>query len=332
MRLKNIGFITKKTKNNWNMERELKKKGIESLPEEIADLLYSVKLKGWDGTKEEFLNEYDRILVDDTVYLREGDLYASLLRPEDYFLGKDGKYSARMMHCMECVINNGQIIKNRYGGFGLANNEVIHSRKVDNFDLLSKILSFKEDLPEEIANDRFYMLQIMTRSKDTGEKPRIIRTMFVESRAYLMSHKDMIVKLCETFNARAYLHVNHSSYKTCSLKAFGELAKMVENEHYKGILSLPETLAGEYCAAGEDKRWIVDLDGKKTATEIQPYIDFITAEYFNEKKKRNWKIDVVPTVSGSHLLVSPFFTGRFEQEFPGINIHRHNPTVLYYGG
>ena len=72
MRLKNIGFITKKTKNNWNMERELKKKGIESLPEEIADLLYSVRLNGWSSaTKEEFLSEYEGILVDDTVYLRE---------------------------------------------------------------------------------------------------------------------------------------------------------------------------------------------------------------------------------------------------------------------
>ena len=96
--------------------------------------------------------------------------------------------------------------------------------KVDNFDLLSEVLLFKEDLRPELADDVFYMVQILTRTKDTGEKPKHIRTMFVESREYLMSHKDFIVKLCEAFNARAYINVNPSSYKKCVLQSFNELA------------------------------------------------------------------------------------------------------------
>jgi hypothetical protein len=203
--------------------------------------------------------------------------------------------------------------------------------KVDNFGLISETLLFKEDLREEIANDRFYMIQIMTRTKDTGEKPKHIRTMFVESREYLMSHKDMIMKLCEIFNARAYISVNASSYKKCAIKMFKELAEVVENENYKGILSLPETLAGKY-SAGDNKKWIIDLDGVKTIEECQPFVDFIMNEYNEGRGKVSGEITVVPTVSGSHLLASPFDVRRFKAKWPEIDIHKDSPTLLYYGG
>ena len=204
--------------------------------------------------------------------------------------------------------------------------------KVDNFDLIKDFFLFKEDLGPEYAGDWFYMIQIMTRTKDTGEKPKHIRTMFVESREYLMSHKDMIVKLCEMFNARAYISVNPSSYKKCAIKMFKELADIVENGNYKGILSLPETLAGKYSADGGIKLWIVDLDGVKTLDECQPYIDFIIDIYNDGKGKPNWEIKPIPTVNGYHLLVSPFDVRDFKKKWSDIEIHKDNPTVLYYAG
>lgn len=204
--------------------------------------------------------------------------------------------------------------------------------KVDNFDLIKDWFYFKEDLAPGFGDDWFYMVQIMTRTKDTGEKPKHIRTMFVESREYLMSHKDMIVKLCEMFNARAYISVNPSSYKKCAIKMFKELADLVENENYKGILSLPETLAGKYSADNGLKLWIVDLDGVKTLDDCQPYIDFIIEEYRNGKGRNDWEIKPLPTVNGYHLLVSPFDVRDFKKKWPEIEIHKDNPTVLYYGG
>ena len=204
--------------------------------------------------------------------------------------------------------------------------------KVDNFELISKTLLFKEDLRPEIAGDWFYMVQIMTRTKDTCEKPKIIRTMFIESREYLMSHKDVIVKLCEMFNARAYISVNPSSYKTCALKMFKELADIVDNGSYKNILSLPETCAGKYTCGKENKKWIVDLDGVKTIEDCKPYIDFILNEYNEGKGRTSGEVTVVPTVNGSHLLVSPFDVRDFKKKWPDIEIHKDNPTILYYGG
>ena len=204
--------------------------------------------------------------------------------------------------------------------------------KVDNFELISKNFFFKEDLRPEIAGDWFYMVQIMTRTKDTGEKPKHIRTMFVESREYLMSHKDVIVALCETFNARAYISVNPSSYKTCAIKGFKELADIVETGNYKALLSLPETLAGKYTVGGELKRWIIDLDGISGEEACDPYIDFLIQEYNNGKGKSGWEILTVPTVNGSHLLVTPFDARDFKKKWPEFEIHKDNPTVLYYGG
>lgn len=204
--------------------------------------------------------------------------------------------------------------------------------RVDNFDLIAYSLLFSEDLAPEIAGDRFYMVQIMTRTKDTGEKPRHIRTLFVESREYLLSHKDMIVKLCEMFNARAYISVNRSSYKTGALKMLKELADILENGNYKGVLSLPETVAGKYTCAGSDKKWVVDLDGVTTDEGRRPYIDFIMNEYNEGRGKPNGEIIVVPTPNGSHLLVTPFDVRNFKKRWPDIDIHKDNPTVLYYGG
>lgn len=206
--------------------------------------------------------------------------------------------------------------------------------KVDNFDLFSQALLFREDLRPDLALDVFYMVQIMTRTKDTGEKPKHIHTLFVESREYLMSHKDMIVKLCEAFNARAYINVNPSSCKKCVLESFAELATMVENERYRGILSLPETMAGAYTnpLGKEHKKWVVDLDDLRTEEELQPFIDFIMNEYNESKRETSGEIIVVPTVSGSHLLVTPFDKRGFKERWPNILIHENSPSILYYGG
>lgn len=202
---------------------------------------------------------------------------------------------------------------------------------VDNFNLIAKTLRFAEDLNEE-AGDWFYMIQIMTRTKDTGERPHIYRTYFVESREYLMSHKEEIMKLCEMFHARAYIAVNPSSYKTCAVKMLKELAEILENGSYKKILSLPETVAGKYTCGKDNKKWIIDLDDIKTEAEAKPYIDMVHKAYAEGRGKANGETILVPTVSGSHLLASPFDVREFTAAFPGVEIHKDNPTLLYYGG
>lgn len=214
---------------------------------------------------------------------------------------------------------------------------------VDNFDELANnlhYLNFDND-----KKDMFYMIQIMTRTKDTGEKPHIYRTMFVDNKDYLLSHKDIIIKLCEMFNARAYISVNPSSYKTCSIKMLKELADIIENGEnngsYKKILSLPETVAGKYTCGKDRKLWVVDLDDVKDIDSAQVYISEIKNAWIKQYTRNgeivnkndyiyNTKVIYVPTVNGSHLLVSPFDRREFKSKFPDIEIHDNNPTLLYY--
>jgi len=206
---------------------------------------------------------------------------------------------------------------------------------VDNFDRIADALYYLDN--ENQIKDKFYMVQIMTRTKDTGEKPHIYKTMFVESKEYLMSHKDVIVKICELFNARAYISVNPSSYKQCAIKMIKELADVIENgengSSYKKVLSLPETVAGKYTCGKDKKLWIVDLDGIKYRAEAQPYIDEIMLAYskmYADKRDAYYVVWWIPTVNGSHLLVSPFDKREFKKNHPDIEIHDNNPTLLYY--
>lgn len=212
---------------------------------------------------------------------------------------------------------------------------------VDNFNKLADSLYYLSHDNED--NDKFYMIQIMTRSKDTGEKPHIYRTMFVDNKEYLVSHKDMIVKLCELFNARAYISTNPSSYKQCSIKMLKELADIIENgengSSYKKVLSLPEVVAGKYTCGKENKLWVVDLDDIKDKDDAQPFIDEIEHAYDKMYTKDgnvvndnyyHTQIIWIPTVNGSHLLVSPFDRRDFKNNHPGIEIHDNNPTLLYY--
>lgn len=38
----------------------------------------------------------------------------------------------------------------------------------------------------------------------------------------------------------------------------------------------------------------------------------------------------VPTKSGVHLITHPFDVGTFQKSFPNIDVHKNNPTLLYF--
>ena len=39
---------------------------------------------------------------------------------------------------------------------------------------------------------------------------------------------------------------------------------------------------------------------------------------------------VIPTLNGSHLITSPFNTEEFMIDYPNFDIHKNNPTILYF--
>ena len=196
--------------------------------------------------------------------------------------------------------------------------------KVDNFDLIKKHINTSED------GNEFYMLQIMRRTKDQkghegNNKQSIIKSYFISSPEYLEMKRDEIVKLCEMFNARAYINLNKKSYKQVSLKALAILAGKISQEDYN-IKTLFESAAGQTGACDGDKSWIVDFDSKDLG-ELERIKDIINSV---DPICDNKIIETVPTRHGYHLITRPFNKKDFYEKYnESISIHDNNPTVLF---
>lgn len=203
---------------------------------------------------------------------------------------------------------------------------------VDNFERIKAFLNFKEG-----DNDVFYLIQVMQRSKDFNDGSvhgtKLIRSYYVSNVEYYESHEDEIKRMCEFFNARAYIRLNPSSWKACCLKSLGEIAKIIESEQYRNIKSVIDSMAGQYHPSGYDKKWIIDVD---EYADDQKYISAIEKEVNGcEPNVGESKIlGTIPTKNGLHILTKPFNIAQFRNIYPEsmLDIHKDNPTLLYYNG
>ena len=196
--------------------------------------------------------------------------------------------------------------------------------KVDNFDLIKKHINTSGD------GNEFYMLQIMRRTKDQKNhdgkhRQSVIKSYFISSPEYLEMKRDEIIKLCEMFNARAYINLNKKSYKQVSLKALAILAGKISQEDYN-IKTLFESAAGQTGACDGEKSWIVDYDSKDL-DELDRIKDIINdVEPIGVDKI----IETVPTRHGYHLITRPFNKKSFYEKYnKNLDLHDNNPTLLY---
>jgi hypothetical protein len=199
---------------------------------------------------------------------------------------------------------------------------------VDNFELIKPLLKFPND-------DTYYHLQILRRGKDHPELPaanRMIKSYFIIDINDLDFYEQEIKGLCKFFGARAYINLAPKSIKKTTMLQLKYLAERAYIGDYKKIWKSWNTCAGEI--KGEEPRWVVDIDAKtydeifyisKTSKEISDFI---------EKCEPNIKplfkvIAEIPTKSGIHLITTPFNLQQFKEEYPDIDVHKNNPTLLY---
>jgi hypothetical protein len=198
---------------------------------------------------------------------------------------------------------------------------------INNLELIKPLLNFENE-------GDFYMLYILKRKKDQpeGERDnhqsvRTIKTYCVDSIEYLETRMDEIQQLCETFKARAYIHIQKQNHKDVSLEMMVTLAEKIRNGQHNQK-NLFDSVVGQLKTY--EKRWVVDVDTRgglyllKTKTVIneccKPTGDKIHA--------------VIPTKNGYHLITSRFDVMEFnrlmsvEGEVP--DIQKKNPTLLYY--
>ena len=196
---------------------------------------------------------------------------------------------------------------------------------VDNWQLIRDRLDFSD-------NDEFYFIELMQRKKDNesfSANNRMIKYYFVYSLEYYDRIESEVKKLSDCTNSRVYILINRRSYKKCLLNVLADAAKMAIDDNYQHFPNLISSVIGKY-ADEPNKNWIIDIDeelSKDDLIKLHVFIDDL--EPISKPNESKLKF-CVPTLHGVHLITSPFNCQKFSQVYPNIDIHKDNPTLLYF--
>lgn len=206
--------------------------------------------------------------------------------------------------------------------------------KIDNFELVAnEILSpFFETVKDP---DIFFFVQVLIRHKDGHSGPgsngdnsnRLVKYYTIRSVEELYRRRDEIIGISDLMNARAYIHPSPRSFKLVASQTLLDATATYVSENYIGMKSIFSSAAGKSYIT-KYKRFIVDLDDdmadESKVAEISSFLESL------EPTDRPKGIKVVPTLHGCHLVTYPFNTKAFGDRYPSIDIHKNNPTLLYY--
>ena len=191
---------------------------------------------------------------------------------------------------------------------------------IDNFDLIKALINFSE------VSGVFFHLQVIRRGKDHPDLPsanRVIKAYYVTSSEYLDKIKDEVIKLCQLFGARAYINIGAKSFENLAKLMNFRLSERIYSGDVKKIYKVVNTCAGELKTL--NTRWIIDIDDVRIKNQVLDWLD----SYFNQSE-RVYLLAEIPTLNGVHLIVlSKFDTELFKEQFPNIDVHKNNPTLLY---
>lgn len=201
--------------------------------------------------------------------------------------------------------------------------------ELDNLELIKPLL--------EDNSDYFYVLTVMVRNKDHGlsaperaQKHRVVKEYYIESIEYLERKYQEIKKLCQVFNARAYINLNRKNKKSLGLEIMSQTLEKLksDSDNYLNIMSKS---VGNLKTDSEYRRWILDIDSKDEEI-INQYLSILDSVNPIGKSKYVAKI---PTINGVHIISKPFdladFAKKVEREnLPRIDVQKNNSTLLYY--
>lgn len=201
----------------------------------------------------------------------------------------------------------------------------------DNFEQIMKLLKFESE-------DDFYHLQILKRKKEhpeLGSNSQVIKTYYIRSVEHLDAVGPEIVALCDFHGARAYINLSVRSFEMVAFHTLKKVTDIIMNRDYKSVRNAYDSVCGAY-ATGKEKRWVIDLD---EADQVSPlmcaFIEYrcepITKLTPDGSLENSKCLDIIPTKNGIHLITKPFNLEKFKREYPGIDVHKNNPTVLYIG-
>lgn len=204
---------------------------------------------------------------------------------------------------------------------------------VDNFELIGKhIEQCYGTMSQDDAKDAYFHLQIIKRKKDTGEGSNSVclRAYQIDADHPLSKYRDDIIALCEYFKARAYINPSPKSKEGTAVEMLKRLADCFRLKDFNHVNRVWNSSAGSVGAMPSHKLWVVDYDypdGFDAPWEVSDLLNCIENECQPTDKKKC--VMRVPTRKGVHLITRPFDLRTFFAKFPGVDVHKNNPTVLY---
>ena len=135
-------------------------------------------------------------------------------------------------------------------------------------------------------------------------------------------------------NARIYIHPTKRSFKGVADVVLELTTHTYVSQNWIGLRSVFSTAAGQSYVKS-DKMFIVDIDDvDMSSVDGRNYINDISKRIYEINGKGGNNCDkvvmTVPTKSGVHLITWPFDVGTFSKSYPNIDIHKNNPTLLYF--
>lgn len=178
----------------------------------------------------------------------------------------------------------------------------------------------------------FFFVQVMQRNKEknnVGSSGYVIKDYHFFNKETFLSKKEEITTLCKAFNARAYFWINPRNCKEVQYEIIREALEAIELGTHKLFKCVSRALGRKRCNKYKSK-WILDFDTKDWSL-INKYLDLVR----KCRPKVNKILYYVPTVNGIHVITLGFDLEQFKQELAiakldNIDIHKDNPTILYY--
>lgn len=182
----------------------------------------------------------------------------------------------------------------------------------------------------ELGKEEFFCIQILKRKKDGHNYDSVIKEYNVSSGHYLQSKADEIRKMCDCFNARAYMYVNPRNMVRITAEIIKRFSEHLINGSY--VWDIPVVFRSA-CGSMSAKQctWIIDIDN--CSQEIAEAI----ADRFTNMCGVE-PIDILKTRSGYHIMTPRCDIRQFKSEIPSmiaeynckdIEIKRDAMTILY---
>jgi hypothetical protein len=204
---------------------------------------------------------------------------------------------------------------------------------VNNIIKIRTMLSFAD-------KDDFYFVQVLKRRKDNPDLSRdmiIINNYYIESMEQYDKITPQMIKICDAENARAYFRLNKRNYKHLSYHMLKRVVEVISSGAYKSLKGSFDSVTGEH-HNDKNKTWVVDVDYKDfeqnvslTTSTDEGILDKLCPllEKLQKEAKRNPLLEILPTKNGLHIITRPFNLQVFRKDYPKMDVHRDNPTILY---